>query len=107
MKKNNIWCHNNLQIIINYSFSLNILEPFRTLLFIDLCVVLDDKQVCKKSVLKKKLIKYKNGLLTDSSFSSSFSFILMYVVPWFLCDVNSFSHHIQTKWKVLKKTLAF
>ena len=52
-QKNNIWCHNNLQIIINYSFSLNILEPFRTLLFINLCVVLDEKQVCKKTVFKK------------------------------------------------------
>ena len=59
MKKNNIWCHNNLQIIINYSFSLNVLEPFRTFLNIIVyqsCVVLDEKQVCKK------LIKYKNGL---------------------------------------------
>ena len=78
-------------MIINYSFSLNILEPFRTFLNIivyqSLCV-LDDKQVCKKTVFKKNLI-------------------LMYVVPWFLCDVNSFSHHIQTKWKVLKKRLAF
>ena len=52
-------------MIVNYSFSLNILEPFRTFLNIivyqSLCV-LDDKQVCKKTVFKKNLIKYKNGL---------------------------------------------
>ena len=56
MKKNNIWCHNNLQIIINYSFFSNILEPFRTFLNIIVyqsCVVLDEKQVFEKLFLKK------------------------------------------------------